>query len=122
VSRELDLDLDGLPAVLVARPQGDIDMATAPVIESHVVDAIEQHRPACVLVDLGAADYMDSSGIRLLFRLYALLEADPSRLVVVAPPGSSAERLLRLVALGDIGDIRPSVASALEACQGPAPH
>jgi hypothetical protein len=44
----------------------------------------------------------------------------PSRLIVVAPPGSSAERLLSLVALGDVGDIRPSVESALEACQGPA--
>jgi len=46
--------------------------------------------------------------------------ATPSRLIVVAPPGSSAERLLGLVALGDIGDIRPSVDSALEACQGHA--
>ena len=120
VNADLQLDLEGLPGVLVARPQGDIDMAVAPGVERDVLDAVARHRPACVVVDLSAVTYIDSSGIRLLFRLYAALAEDPSRLIVVAPPGSSAERLLGLVALGDIGDVRPSVASALEACQGHA--
>jgi anti-anti-sigma factor len=120
VNADLQLDLEGLPGVLVARPQGDIDMAVAPGLEHAVCDAVAQHAPACVVVDLSAVTYMDSSGIRLLFRLYTSLADEPSRLVVVAPPGSSAERLLGLVALGDIGDVRPTVESALEACQGPA--
>lgn len=120
MNADLQLDLEGLPGVLVARPQGDIDMAVAPGIERDVCDAVARHRPACVLVDLSAVTYIDSSGIRLLFRLYTSLADEPSRLVVVAPPGSSAERLLGLVALGDIGDVRPTVESALEACQGPA--
>jgi anti-anti-sigma factor len=120
VNADLQLDLEGLPGVLIARPRGDIDMAVAPGIEPTVIDAVARHRPACVLVDLSDVTYIDSSGIRLLFRLYSALAEDPSRLVVVAPPGSSAARLLGLVALGDIGDVRPSVESALEACQGPA--
>jgi anti-sigma B factor antagonist len=120
VTADLELDRDGLPGVLIARPRGDIDMAVAPDIERAVIEAVEQDRPACMVVDLGAVAYIDSSGIRLLFRLYSAMAEDPSRLIVVAPPGSSAERLLNLVALGDIGDIRPSVDSALEACQGPA--
>jgi anti-anti-sigma factor len=120
VSADLQLDLEGLPGALVARPQGDIDMAVAPEIERTVIDAVERHRPACVLVDLSAVTYIDSSGIRLLFRLYASLADEPSRLLVIAPPGSSAERLLGLVALNDIGDVRPSLDAALEACQGPA--
>jgi anti-anti-sigma factor len=120
VTADLELDRDGLPGVLIARPRGDVDMAVAPEIERDVIDAVERARPACVVVDLGAVTYIDSSGIRLLFRLYTAMAEEPSRLVVVAPPGSSAERLLNLVALGDIGDVRPSVESALEACQGPA--
>ncbi len=120
MNADLQLDLEGLPGVLVARPQGDIDMAVAPGVERDLLDAVARHRPACVVVDLSAVTYIDSSGIRLLFRLYAALAEDPSRLIVVAPPGSSAERLLGLVALGDIGDVRPSVESALEACQGHA--
>jgi anti-anti-sigma factor len=120
VNADLQLDLEGLPGVLVARPQGDIDMAVAPGVERDLLDAIARHRPACVVVDLTAVTYIDSSGIRLLFRLYSALAENPSRLIVVAPPGSSAARLLGLVALGDIGDVRPSVESALEACQGHA--
>jgi anti-sigma B factor antagonist len=120
VTADLELDRDGLPGVLIARPRGDVDMAVAPEIERDVIDAVEQARPACVVVDLGAVTYIDSSGIRLLFRLYTAMAEEPSRLVVVAPQGSIAERLLNLVALGDIGDVRPSVESALEACQGPA--
>jgi anti-anti-sigma factor len=120
VNADLQLDLEGLPGVLVARPLGDVDMAVAPGVERDVLDAVARHRPACVLVDLSAVSYIDSSGIRLLFRLHSALADDPSRLIVVAPPGSIAERLLGLVALGDIGDVRPSIASALEACQGHA--
>jgi anti-anti-sigma factor len=120
VNADLQLDLEGLPGVLVARPHGDIDMAVAPGLEHAVCDAVARHTPACVVVDLSAVTYIDSSGIRLLFRLYTSLADEPSRLVVVAPPGSSAERLLGLVALGEIGDVRPTVESALEACQGPA--
>jgi anti-anti-sigma factor len=120
VNADLQLDLEGLPGVLVARPQADIDMAVAPGIERTLIDAVERYRPACVVVDLGAVPYIDSSGIRLLFRLYSSLAEEPSRLIVVAPPGSSADRLLGLVALGDIGDVRPSLDAALGACQDPA--
>ena len=120
MTADLEFDRDELPGVLIARPRGDIDMAVAPEIERELIEAVERERPACMLVDLGAVTYIDSSGIRLLFRLYGAMAEDPSRLIVVAPPGSSAARLLSLVALGDIGDIRPSIASALEACQGPA--
>jgi anti-sigma B factor antagonist len=120
VTVDLEIDRDALPGRLIARPRGDIDMAVAPDIELAVIAAVRRDRPACVIVDLGEVTYIDSSGIRLLFRLYSAMAEDPSRLIVIAPPGSSAERLLNLVALGDIGDIRPSVEAAVEACQGPA--
>jgi anti-anti-sigma factor len=120
VNAHLQIDLDGLPGALIARPRGDVDMAVAPTIERAVLDAVARNRPTCVLVDLSAVTYIDSSGIRLLFRLYAAMAEDPSRLIVDAPPRSSAERLLGLVALEDIGDVRPSMKSAVEACQGPA--
>ena len=97
-NNRLSFDTGTLPAALVARPEGDIDMAVTPV------------------VDLGGVDYIDSSGIELLFRLHGALAADGVELIVVAPPGSGAARLLGLVALGDIGQVRPSLAEALDTC------
>ena len=66
----------------------------------------------------GSVDYIDSSGIELLFRLHGALAADGSELIVVAPPGSNAARLLGLVAMTDIGEVRPSLAEALDRCAG----
>ena len=69
-----------------------------------------------VAVDLGSASYIDSSGIELLFRLHAALAADGVELIVVAPDGSNAARLLGLVSMSDIGEVRRSLAEALHRC------
>jgi anti-anti-sigma regulatory factor len=70
------------------------------------------------VVDLGSVDYVDSSGIELLFRLHEALRAEGPELIVVAPPGSNAARLLGLVAMRDIGEVRQSLAEALDRCAG----
>ncbi len=115
---QLEFDTDALPEALVARPLGDVDMAVTPQLEHDVLAAVAQHTTRCLVVDLGAADYIDSSGIELLFRLHAALSADGAELIVVAPPGSNAARLLGLVAMADIGEVRRSLAEALDRCAG----
>jgi anti-anti-sigma factor len=114
----LDFETDALPDALVARPLGDIDMAVTPELETTLYAAVREQGSGCLVVDLGAADYIDSSGIELLFRLHAALEVDGVGLIVVAPPGSNAARLLGLVAMDDIGEVRPSLADALDRCGG----
>lgn len=118
MSYRLELDTDALPEALVARPLGDIDMAVTPELRAELLAAVEQHAPACLVIDLGAADYVDSSGIELLFRVHAATRADGVDLIVVAPPGSNAARLLGLVAMTDIGEVRESLALALDRCSG----
>ena len=112
----LSFDTGTLPAALVARPEGDIDMAVTPALQADLVAAVRARSASCLVVDLGGVDYIDSSGIELLFRLHGALAADGVELIVVAPPGSGAARLLGLVALGDIGQVRPSLAEALDTC------
>ncbi len=63
-------------------------------------------------------DYVDSSGIELLFRLHAALTAGETDLIVVAPPGSNAALLLGLVAMSDIGEVRRTLDEALDRCGG----
>ena len=113
---QLELDMGHLPEALVGRPLGDVDMAVTPELEAELLAAVSQHGAGCLVVDLGAADYVDSSGIELLFRLHAALGAGGADLIVVAPPGSNAARLLGLVAMTDIGEVRESLAAALDRC------
>ena len=109
-------EVEAHPAALVARPLGDIDMAVTPGLEAELLAAVREHSAECLVVDLGAVQYIDSSGIELLFRLHGALATEDVGLIVVAPPGTSAARLLGLVALGDIGEVRPSLAAALDTC------
>jgi anti-anti-sigma factor len=118
MSPQLEFETDALPDALVARPVGDVDMAATPEMETVLRAAVEERAAGCLVVDLGAADYIDSSGIELLFRLHAVMQAGGTDLIVVAPPGSSAARLLGLVSMSDIGEVRPSLAQALDRCGG----
>ena len=68
----LEFDTGALPA-LVARPRGDIDMAVTPELKDELVAGVGEHGANCLVVDLGAVDYIDSSGIELLFRLHGAL-------------------------------------------------
>ena len=54
--------------------------------------------------------------------MHGALTGDSVELIVVAPPGSSAARLLGMVALGDIGEIRGSLPEALQTCADPEAH
>ena len=74
MSHQLEFDTDALPDALVARPLGDVDMAVTPELERRRARRRRAStRPGCLVVDLGAVDYIDSSGIELLFRLHAAL-------------------------------------------------
>jgi anti-sigma B factor antagonist len=118
MSHQLEYDKDMLPDALVARLRGDVDMAVTPELGEALLAAVDEHSAGCLVVDLGSVDYVDSSGIELLFRLHEALSADGPDLIVVAPPGSNAARLLGLVAMSDIGDVRRSLAEALDRCAG----
>ena len=114
----IEFDTGQLPSALVARPAGDVDMAVTPELQADLLAAVAEHGASCLVIDLGGVEYIDSSGVELLFRLHGALSTAGTGLIVVAPPGSSAARLLGLVALSDIGEIRPSLAEALQTCSG----
>jgi anti-sigma B factor antagonist len=119
MTQPLEIDTSSLPRALVVRARGDIDMASAPEVGAEVLQAARTHESECLVLELGAVEYIDSSGLELLFRLHAEL-AGSRELITIAPPGSTAARLLGLVALGDVGEIRPSLEAALD-CADPGP-
>ena len=80
----------------VARLDGEIDLANAAAIEAEILGALGD-APALV-VDLGQVTYFDSSGMRMLDGLARACESAGLPLRVVAPDGSPARTILRIVA------------------------
>ena len=67
------------------------------------------------MIDLSDLDYLDSSGTRSLHRLAAAATARRQRLALVAPPASTARRLLDLVGMAESVPVHDTVAEAVAA-------
>lgn len=72
---------------------GELDMSTAPVAEAAIASAATLGKP--VTIDLRGLDFIDSTGISLLFRFDRAADHPPT---VVAPAGP-VTRLLQMCGL-----------------------
>ncbi len=69
--------------VLFLRPEGRIDTRTAGEFEKAAMGAMDEStQPAKVLVDFGALDYINSTGMRVLLILAKRLSATSGKLVL----------------------------------------
>ena len=50
---------------------GDIDLVTAPHLEATLHDAIGDHRPQSLTIDVGGVAFLDAAGMTALIRTYA---------------------------------------------------
>jgi stage II sporulation protein AA (anti-sigma F factor antagonist) len=87
-----------------ARVRGELDPATAPELERKLVDVIVEQRPDQVVVDLADLTFMDSSGIKALVRLRAMLVGSGSHLVLQRPRDAVC-RVLELAGLRGFFDV-----------------
>jgi anti-sigma B factor antagonist len=76
---------------------GEVDMATAPLLEHAVRDA-ERARPDRLTIDLSGVGFLDVSGLRVLL-LAARRAREDGRRVVLARPTRMIRRLLALTAI-----------------------
>jgi anti-sigma B factor antagonist len=81
--------------VVVVAPEGELDLATAPALCARLAGA----RAGRVLLDLGAVDFCDSSGLRTIMGAAQETAIHRGRFVVVAPPDSQPARLLAITGL-----------------------
>lgn len=107
------------PAVLepadqidIVRLSGEIDLASSATTYHEV---ITQSRPESIglVIDLTDVEHLESSGIRLLFRVGERLAPRRQMMCLVAPSGSAVSRILQLSGFDRFSPIAPTVSAAV---------
>ena len=93
VTAEVTFDDDGTAVIRVV---GEIDIATADTIRQAIAVAVER-RPADLVFDLAAVDFIDSSGLAVL--LEAVKTADSVR---IHPSSNVVRRVIEATGLGEL--------------------
>jgi anti-anti-sigma factor len=111
-----DVQIDRRVDVVVARVEGEIDLANAPMISTQILGAVPNDAIGLV-IDLSSVQYIDSVGIRMLFSVIRSLEATRQSVAISLDQGSPIRKLLKMTALDEAILLRSSVddcAAALE--------
>ena len=99
MSRPAELRVDRRDdGVLVARLEGEVDLANAGQLSAELTQAIPNSALGVVL-DLGATTYLDSSGVQLVIDLAERLSSRQQRLSVSVPEAAPLRRVLSVVEL-----------------------
>jgi anti-anti-sigma factor len=106
-----DLIRDG--PVTVARMPVEVEITQAPLLRGQLMQAVE-NRDLGLVIDLTATQYLDSSGVNMLFELGEVLAARQLQIAVVMPEGGLVERVVSIVDLGSAMPIHRDVESAVE--------
>jgi anti-anti-sigma factor len=84
--------------VVVARLSGEIDLSNAAQVGEDLGAGVPNSALGLV-IDLTATEYLDSSGVHLVFDLAERLQRRQQQLRVVVPDGAPIRRVLRIVEL-----------------------
>lgn len=104
-------DADGVPVVAV---HGELDLEGAPALRGALIEAIDEHPGATVVVDLEGVDFIDSAGLAILTGGHERARTRDGDLVLVAT-GRNVMRVLELTGLTRLLEIHSSRAAAVGA-------
>ena len=107
------VDIERQEHGLVARLQGEIDASNAASLERDIIAAIPNTAAGLVL-ELSEVEYMDSSGIRMLFFLHAQLEQRGQRMRAVVPDTTPIKHVLDTLGVGTLIPLDAKLSAALE--------
>lgn len=101
----------------IATLTGEIDPSNARDLSRSLTSAVPNDAMA-VVVDLTDVDYLDSSGVQLLFELAERLTGRQQRMAVAVPPDAPARRVLEIVALDATAPVLDSRDEAIARLDG----
>ena len=106
------IELDRRDDVVIARLDGDIDLANTPTLSATILEAIPNDALGLV-VDLAAVRYIDSVGIRMLFTFVRSLHASRQGMAVAVPLESPVRKLLKITHLDEAAVLRATIEEAI---------
>jgi anti-anti-sigma factor len=98
--------------VVVARLTGELDISVAQTTGQKIADAVPSSALG-VVVDMSELDFMDSSGVSMLFGLARQVGSHRQQLVVVAPTGRPVSRVLQIVEFDRAAPVREDLDTAV---------
>jgi len=104
--------------VVVARLTGELDISVAESTGRKIAEAVPSSARG-VVVDMAGLEFMDSSGVSMLFGLARQVGSHRQQLVVVAPTGRPVSRVLQIVDFDRAAPVREDVDTAIEALATP---
>jgi len=102
----------------VARIVGEIDASNASDFAGQLKDALPNSALGLV-VDLSETEYIDSSGVHLIFDLADALRRRQQILQLVVPPDSFVGDVLGVVNVSGAAQTSPTLSDALDALRDP---
>ena len=112
-----EAQVDYHDSVGVVTLTGEVDIVQAGELRQRLLGAVRNEDQGLV-IDLTGASYIDSVGVSLLFELAEKLASRQLRLAVVMPDSGLVQRVLGIVNLGSVAEMRPTVDEALAAIRG----
>jgi anti-anti-sigma factor len=110
------LRLEEEDGVTIASVEGEIDLSNAAELEMAISHAVANEAVGLV-VDLANVDYLDSSGVTLLFNLARRVSRRQQELVVVVPGEAHVREILTLSGATETLELHDSVPEALSQLQ-----
>jgi anti-sigma B factor antagonist len=100
--------------VVIARLDGEIDLANTPTVLAVVLEAVPND-VAGLVIDLSGVRYIDSVGIRMLFTFVRSLHDSRQGMAIAIPPDSPVRKLLKITHLDEATEFRDSIEEAVAA-------
>ena len=101
----IDVSVDDETGGTVLTVTGEIDLRTAPDLRTHI-DRVLDGGTTRLVVDLGAVDFLDSTGLSVLVGAHKRLARSGGRLVVANSPDIVA-RVLSITGLDRVFELQP---------------
>ena len=109
----IQLEIEEQGDVVIARITGELDIAGAASTGERIQEAVPTSARALV-VDLSELDFIDSSGVAMMFALARRLGSRRQELRVVAREGRPVARVLQIVEFDRAAPVRETLDEALE--------
>ena len=109
--------IDGDADWPVARLTGEVDLSNVEDLTAEVEAAVS-NRALGLVLDLTDVTYLDSTGLRLIFRLLRKLQDRQQELCLVVPDDALILRVLRLGGVPDVVTVSSRLDQALSGARG----